>query len=174
MLMGYFNSIADAAFKENPEGEGWLYYPNGIISKGRIVPDVETRIKLHNFQKRLYMFGISLGVLYGLFIDIKNLDIYSFVIPSISIALVLWRQHFLVKDLSVSAVKLGYKESVSTAIKGLPSWYIYLLYTSSLFILASGLYFHFTKSENSIGVIFVGSSLVCLILGLVVQKVKKT
>jgi hypothetical protein len=31
--MGYFSSIADAAFKENPEGEGWIYYPNGAIFK---------------------------------------------------------------------------------------------------------------------------------------------
>jgi len=39
--MGYFDSMAEAAFKENPDGEGWLYYPNGILSKGCIVVDEE-------------------------------------------------------------------------------------------------------------------------------------
>jgi len=33
------NNIEVSAFKKTPEGEGWLFYPNGILSKGHFVID---------------------------------------------------------------------------------------------------------------------------------------
>ena len=121
----------------------------------------------------MYMFGIPLGVIYGLGIDLKNIDIYNFVVPAIFIVCALLRQRFLIHNLPISIVKLGYKESVSTGLKGLPSWYIYFLYFLSLSVLVFGIYFQFTKSESLLGLIFIGTSLIFFGLGSIVQKMRK-
>jgi hypothetical protein len=119
------------------------------------------------------MFGLPFGILYGLGIDFKNIDIYSFVVPILFVIFVLLRQRYLIHNLSISLVKLGHKEAVSTGFKGLPSWYIYLLYAFSLSMLGFGIYLHFTKSESQIGLIAIGASLICFILAVAVQKMKK-
>jgi hypothetical protein len=171
--MGYFSALADGAFKENPDGEGWLYYPNGIISKGRLVASEETKKKLHNFQKRMYMFGLPFGAIYGLSLDLDNVNYYSFLVPAVILLLVIIRQQFLIKNLPVSTIKLGYKESVSAGLKGLPVWYIYLLYVLSFSVFICGIYFYLEKSDSYVGLIFIGTSVVSAALGVLTQKMKK-
>src|SRR3954470_22575522 len=57
--MGYFDGLANSAFKKDGQGRD-LFFPNGILGKGRILPDAETAAKLRHkvvqFYK-LFMFG---------------------------------------------------------------------------------------------------------------------
>ena len=63
--MGYFDGLANSAFKKDAEGRD-LFYPNGIFGKGRVLPDAETaamlRAKLVNFYKLMMLGGIPLMV----------------------------------------------------------------------------------------------------------------
>ncbi len=137
--MGYFNGIAESAFKENPDGEGWLYYPNGILSKGHIVTDPSYKEKLFKFQKRMYMFLIPFSILYGLSLDLENLELASLYPLVIIMMPVYLRQYFLVRKLPKSEVKLKFKEGIETASKKLPKSYFYFLYISAAVLIALGL-----------------------------------
>ncbi len=46
--MGYFDKIAKAAFKEGDNGET-IYFPNGLLGKGRLVKDPARRNQLFKF-----------------------------------------------------------------------------------------------------------------------------
>jgi len=175
---GYFNNLANSAFKDNPNGEGWLYYPNGILSKGRIVLDIKYKEKLFNFQKYIYMLGIPLGVIYGLSIDFDRITIYTLFPPLVFIVVFYSIQYLLIKNLEVSNVKLKYKEATSKAMQGLPSWYCYLLYSSSLLIIIIGLsiplIFNKTYSEVlNLILLTVGMGVVGMVVGRLVQKYQK-
>jgi len=171
--MGYFSALADAAFKENPKEKGWLYYPNGILSKGRIVRDSETKEKLHNFQKRMYMFGIPVFILFGLGMDIQNIGIIDFILPALFCISIFLRQRFLIKGLEKSKVKLGYKESVNTGFRGLPIWYAYLLFASSVYLLLFGLYLLVEKNDTYLSLILIVAALGSSIFGYMIHRAKK-
>jgi len=175
--VGYFDSLADSAFKKNPQGEGWLYYPDGILSKGRIVVDKDYKEKLFRFQKRMYMYLFPLGIFYGLGLGVDIFNIYH-IVPVIGLlSLVYIRQYYLIKDLPKSDVKLKYKEATAIALKGLPKFYFYLLYILSGCMIVMGLcapvIFNKPYSEliNIILILF-GTGVVGLILGVFLQKFK--
>ncbi len=177
--MGYFSSIAESAFKENPNGEGWLYYPNGILSKGRLVIDPEYKDKLFKFQKRMYMFILPLGILYGLALDLSNLALSDFYLLGILLSPVYLRQYFLVKKLPKSNIKLKAKEAFSTASKGFSNYYFYFMYFSSIFLIAMGLstplLFNKTYSEvMDLTIMLTGSGLFFLVMSLILHKLKKS
>jgi hypothetical protein len=48
--MGYLDSFADPLFKTDAEGR-IVFFPNGKLGRGRIVPDAATALKLHNTVK---------------------------------------------------------------------------------------------------------------------------
>jgi hypothetical protein len=176
--MGYFDSLAESSFKENPEGEGWLYYPNGILSKGRIVKNTLYKEKLFKFQKRMYMVFLPSGVLYGLSIDTASFNLYSLLFPLFIIAVTFLRQYWLTKDLPISKIKLKYKEATTKAVKGLPSWYLYLLFISSVLVIIFGLFspliFNKPYSETVfLTTSFLGMGITGMVLGFLVLKYKK-
>ena len=95
--MGYFETLADNAFKEASDGT-LLYYPNGVMSTARLVPDEETKEKLFRFQKRLYksifFFVMPYAFLVGLYgqLNLVLLLPFLFYFPFIIL-----RQHFMVR-----------------------------------------------------------------------------
>ena len=177
--MGYFSNIAESAFKENPNGEGWLYYPNGVLSKGHLVVDPAYKDKLFKFQKRMYMFILPLGVLYGLALDLSNIALSDFYLLIILLIPIYLRQHFLVRKLPKSNVKLKAKEAITTATKGFSSYYFYFMYFSSVFLIAIGLssplLFNKPYSEvMDLTIMMAGSGLFFLAISLSLHKLKKS
>jgi len=177
--MGYFSSIAESAFKENPDGEGWLYYPNGIFSKGHLVVEPTYKDKLLKFQKRMYMFIFPMSFLYGLALDYSNLALSDFYLLAILLVPIYLRQHFLVKNLPKSNVKLKAKEAVTAASKGFTSYYFYFMYFSSAFLIATGLstplLFNKPYSEvMDLTIMLAGSGLFFLAVSLILHKLKKS
>jgi hypothetical protein len=177
--MGYFSSIAESAFKENPNGEGWLYYPNGVIGKGYLVTDLPYKDKLFKFQKRVYMFILPLGFLYGLALDFSNIALSDFYLLIILLTPVYIRQYLLVKKLPRSNVKLKAKEAIATASRGFSSYYFYFMYFSSAFLISIGLsaplLFNKPYSEvMDLTIMLAGSGLFFLAVTLILHKLKKS
>ena len=50
--MGYFDSLAGIAFKKGDKEET-IYFPNGIIGKGRVFEDPILKEKLFKYHKQL-------------------------------------------------------------------------------------------------------------------------
>jgi len=177
--MGYFDSLAESAFKKNPDGEGWLYYPNGMLSKGRVVLDEEYKEKLFKFQKRIFMFLLPLGILYGFGLGVDDFELSSLVPPVVILILVYFRQYILIRNLPKSDVKLKYKEATGKAAQGLPNWYFYSMYVLSASLIIMALFspqiFNKPYSEvTDLMLMFLGMGVVGLLLALFLHKIKKS
>lgn len=177
--MGYFSNIAEAAFKDNPEGDGWLYYPSGIFRKGYLVTDINYKEKLFKHQKRVYIFLISFGFLYGISLDIDNLSL-SNLIPIIIVLMPIYiRQYFLIRKLPKSNIKLKYKEASQKVSKGFSIYYVYFLYFSSAWLtvtaLVTPILFDKPFSEvKGLAYMLFGFAFLSLILALHLHKLKKS
>ena len=175
--MKYFDAIAESAFKQNPDGEGWLYYPNGAFGKGRIVNDIETKKKLFKFHKNLYMFGLPIGALLGFsfvgdFTEVSNRFILGVFLLGIFLL-----QYLKVKNLAISNHKLKFKEAASVGLQGLPKWYHKLLYTFSglAIVLGMSMPIIFNKSYNEIMpiiLISLGIGVLAFVIAVMVQKLR--
>ena len=177
--MGYFEHLANAAFKDNPEGNGWLYYPNGMLSKGRVVTDKQYKDKLFKFQKHMYMFLMPSGVIYGLFLSRTEFYFYNLIPIVIILTPIYIRQYLLIRDLSKCNIKLKYNEATSEAVKGLPTWSIYVLYISASMLIAIGFcspwFFNKPLSEViELALMLIGFGIAGILLGLFVHKYKKS
>ncbi|MCW8830227.1 MAG: hypothetical protein OQK32_01785 [Gammaproteobacteria bacterium] len=177
--MGYFKHLANSAFKSNPEGGGWLYYPNGILSKGRIVTDKQHKDKLFNFQKHMYMFLMPLGVIYGIFLSRTDFNLYDLIPIVIILAPIYLRQYWLIRNLPKCNIKLKYNEATSEAVKGLPMWVIYVSYTSSAMLITIGFcspwFFNKPISEViELALMLIGFGMAGILLGLIAHKYKKS
>lgn len=120
--MGYFESITESNFKEGPSGE-ILFYPQGILSRGRIVPDEEARLRLFNFQKGMYQALLLIALPYLWIMGALQKLESVYIIPAIVLMLYLFiKQYLLVKDLKTHKVRLGFMEVVEKNSKTFPNW----------------------------------------------------
>jgi len=175
---GYFNALADASFKNNPEGEGWLYYPNGILSKGRVVKDEATKGKLFKFQKSMFMLLLPLGFFYGLIFVLTDMGGPALILPVIVLAVAYLWLHMQIKDLPKSKVKLKYKESTAKAMRGLPDWYSRFLFIISALVIILAVIMMILSNEtfekvSELTIALTGMGLFGIVLAVLVQKFRK-
>ena len=112
--MGFFDKLAESAFKESSNGE-IIYYPNGALGKGRLVTDPAQKTKLFNYSKRLFKYLFPLGIIYGMGAGFSYGVSLESIIPIIVIYFVAFiRQRFLIKNLAIHNEKLTIKEGVAT------------------------------------------------------------
>ncbi len=138
--MGYFDTIAEATFKMGPNGET-IFYPNGAIGKGRVVPDDETRRRLHRQQKNLYKLALFTGVPYGMILG--NLGIFTLTSLSPMLLLViyfLYKQQAMVRGLEKHSLRLGFKEAAHKGLQALPNWYFWMLGSCAILLALLGFY----------------------------------
>lgn len=115
-VKGYFDKIAEIAFKEGENGET-IYFPNGILGKGRLVEDPACKERLFKLHKLLYKYFVPLCILYGLLLGLSGGASLDGLAPIILIALLLMlRQQVLIRGLPVLNERLTVKEAaVSTS-----------------------------------------------------------
>ncbi|WP_126457086.1 hypothetical protein [Sulfuriflexus mobilis] len=163
--MGYFDKIAATAFKEGKNGET-LYFPNGILGKGRLVEDPVRKEKLFKFHKRLNKYFLPLCILYGLLLGLSGGVSLNGFMPIIIIGLVvIMRQQILIRGLPVKNEKLSAKEAMTSTSKALhPAWVPVMFVAGIIGILLSlSIPFFFEKSFNEL----LGLVVITLTLGIV-------
>jgi hypothetical protein len=105
--MGYFDKIAEAAFKETEQGMA-VYYPNGAMGKGRLISSKEEKEKIFKFHKRLYKVLMFVGLPYGWLLGLSGIFTVSTIAPIIVLAgLMFLRQYWLIRKLPKHELKLG-------------------------------------------------------------------
>lgn len=135
--MGFFDNLAETAFKKGADGSD-IYYPSGIIGKGRVVVDAERRKKLFNYHKRTYKYVIPLASLYGLVVGFGGMTLGHLVFIGIVLTLLLARQRYLIKGLPVYGEKLKLSEAAAVGAKAVHPAFLLIFGTSSLLLIAAG------------------------------------
>jgi len=132
--MGFFDNLAETAFKKTDDGSE-IYFPNGVIGKGRIVGDPARRKKLFNYHKRILKYGIPLAVLYGLLFGVSGGHL---IFIGVVLILLFARQRYLIADLPVYSERLTVTEVAASGAKAFHPLLLLLLGGCSLILIAGG------------------------------------
>ncbi len=138
--MGYFDKISEAAFKEADDGVV-IYYPNGAMGKGRVVPDLATKDKLYKFHKRLFKALLFVALPYAWLVGMSGVfTVVSFSPIILMAALMSLRQYWLIHKLPKHQLKLGMSEAMGKGAQALPNWYYWVLGVTSVVTMLFGLF----------------------------------
>ncbi len=153
--MGFFDSLVENSFKQGPNGE-IVFYPNGAIGKGVLVPDEETRIKLHEFHKWTYKVAFFGAIPYSIAMGLGVLTFPTgFLPPLILIIYVLYKQHTMIRGLERHELRLGVGEALGRGAKILPNWYYWSFGILSVLMIAMGPAMPFMLKKPLMEMIFV-------------------
>lgn len=122
--MNIFDRVASSAFKETDEGL-CVFYPDGILSKGKVVPSLELKAKILLFQKISIMIGIGF-VAAGLFIPVMA----TLVFVVILLAVYYFKRNQLIGSLANYDQKLTVSEAYAKA--QFPVWYRNVIFCLSM------------------------------------------
>lgn len=151
--MGYFEGLADASFKQDAQGNN-IFYPWGVLGKGRILPDETTKISLRKFI--ILYYQISLPTL--LLLTLLRMWWLLVVIGFVLFAWFYLHTKLITKDCAISNEKLTLKESYKNSADGHNKYMLWLMLLASLVFVVGGV-FMFFKGKLFIGlgaVVFFG------------------
>ena len=139
--MGYFDGLTDASFKTDAEGRT-VYYRWGVLAKGRVLPDEETKARLRKFVKTYYMVSLLPVIFLVPFLNIFVRPLWMILIGecifiSACVTFYLVRTAAMVRGLPVSEHKLRLGEAYSNSARShnLPTLVVLLVF-SILFVVA--------------------------------------
>jgi hypothetical protein len=117
--VGYFDGLANSAFKKDAEGRE-LFFPYGILGKGRVLPDAETaaavRGKVVNFYKLVMFAGIPLAIV---LVNLPGGGVLAAVAIGVVACIGTWLYfRRLTAGLAISAERLTYAEAQRSAAQG--------------------------------------------------------
>lgn len=145
--MGYFDKITESSFKTGSNGES-LYFPNGILGKGRLVQDSVRKTQLFKYHKRLHKYLVPFAILYGLVIGIGNDISLDSLMPILIIgSIVFIRQRYLIRGLPIHNEKLTIKEVASTASKAFHPAFLILMALNGAALIAISIAMPFILNE---------------------------
>ncbi len=132
--MGYFDGLTDAVFKKDAQGRA-LFFPFGVLAKGRVVPDEATKQRLRNLLKRYYQVSFTALLLVGILVGwiwatavvlISLIPFYAILLKKLS--------GFQIADSSLS-ISEAYQNSARSHNK----FTLWVLFTSSVVFVLLGL-----------------------------------
>ena len=125
--MGFFDNLTETAFRKSLDGSD-IYFPNGVIGKGRIVRDPTRRQKLFNYHKRTIKYGLPLMILYGFAVGATGGITMGHLIFIVVVAGLLFaRQRYLIAGLPVYSEKPTVTEFAERGAKlFIPCFYCFL------------------------------------------------
>jgi hypothetical protein len=155
--MGYFDGQASALFKRDESG-GTVFYPWGVLGKGRLLPDEEAEKRVFRFVK-LY-FQISLVLVIGL-------GFFHWWYPA-ALLPILWIWYYLqckalVSTYLVSQSKLTIKQANTGAAAGFGKPVLSALFGGSASLVAAALWMTVSsqafdqRAIGFLGVLFFGA-----------------
>lgn len=151
--MGYFAGLADASFKEDSNGNT-VFYPWGVLGKGRILPDEATKTKLRKFIILYYQISLPLLILLG----VLRLWWLALLAAPVIFLWFLFQSKNLTKGCEISNEKLTVKESYRNSARSHNKIMLWCMLIISLLFVLTGIY-AFIKGKffiGLIGVVFFG------------------
>ncbi len=133
--MGYFDGLTNASFKKNEEGKT-IFFPWGVLGKGRILPDEATETKVRAFVSRYYK--VSLPTIFGVGVFVGWA--WSFLLVPIFGAWYYFGSKSLGSHYPYSEDKLTLKESYTNSATGHNKVTLWLLFTASILFVLAGIF----------------------------------
>ncbi len=177
--MGYFDRITEVAFKKGENGKT-IYFPNGVLGKGRVIEDPILKEKVFKFHKRLHKYLVPFAVFYGILMGFGGGASLNAISPLIIIAaFVFLRQRFLIKDLPKHNVKLTVKEASTSTSKAMhPAVLVFMMLNGAMCIVLSlllpSLFGKPINEIQSLVLIIFMLGVVLLAISIYLYKVKKS
>lgn len=133
--MRYFDGMADACFKHDAQGRA-IFFPSGVLSKGRIVPDEKLVGQIKTRLKRAYMIMVPLAVLLGASSYSLSLPAFFILMAILVLSFNAYLRH-LASGLEISAERLSIGEAYFHQARALGrGWLIALSIICALFAVA--------------------------------------
>jgi hypothetical protein len=132
--MGYFDSIANSAFKTKDDGQR-LFYPWGTISHGYVIPSEEEYEKLLRDYKYVSLIAILIGIVAIIYLQ-NFLSIIAFMVVFI-VAYMLWVR-IRCRNLTPSLDKLTVGQSTSGQPRAFNTILLWVLDLASLAFVVLG------------------------------------
>ena len=142
--MGYFEGLSGSSFKKDADGRT-VFYPIGILGKGRVLPDQPTEERLRAFLTRYYVVSLALVIVLVAFVHW---------VWAVALVPVLWLWFYfgtrsLVARLPYSTSKLTFKESFANSAAAHGKGVLWsLLACSVLFVLGGVLILSLSQSRE--------------------------
>lgn len=133
--MAYFENLSAAAFKHDDDGN-WVYFPHGIITRGRRISSDEEKERIHTSHRRLLKQTIPVAILAGMLLGLTGIPpvpVALFAVYLLACGLNHWRKY---RHLPHSDTRLGFNEALDKGSKALPRWYSWVLATISAAVVA--------------------------------------
>jgi len=131
--MGYFDGLIDGSMKEDEHGRT-VFYPFGVLGKGKVIPSDEEKQDLRNFIKRFYQFLFPLMILGGCTVG----WLWTAVASSAVLVPYYYVLHKKIRNFSTASSRLTFAESLrnsALSYGGLTLWVLFL--ASLAFVLAA-------------------------------------
>lgn len=149
----YFDRMAEVVFKTNARGEQ-LYYPGGIFSAGRIIPDKQRRDEIFRFHKKVLVISLFLPLPYLLLVALCfELSLWWLLPPAFLGIYLEFQRYLLIRDLEKDELRLGLREGFRKANRVIPNWYFYLLGGAAVLMLIPALYMAITAGGSLFGIV---------------------
>lgn len=133
--MGYFDSMAETCFKRDAQGRA-LYYPAGILSKGRIIPDDARAKEIQKRLNRAHMIMLPAVITLGATSFHLSWPVFLLLLAIITLGFHLYLRS-LASGLEVSSEKLTFREVQASQARTLGrGWLIALVLASALLAVA--------------------------------------
>lgn len=133
--MGYFEGLVEAAIKKDKNGNT-VFYPWGVLGKGRVITDPDNEAELRIFLLRFYKIMLPLAVVAGIFR--VWLVVAIMVVVLTSWFLIATRRLLVEAPFSDERLTLreGYKNSAARHNR----FTLWVLFISSLLFVAGGIF----------------------------------
>lgn len=136
--MGYFDTLVEVNFKEGATGE-IIFFPNGFMGKGRVVPNEDVKQRLCEFQRMEYKFTYLIFIPYLWILAISGFFSVVFLCPAIvAWCFILYKQHSLTKGLEEHDLKLSFREAYVKRSRAQPNWYYWMVGIVSSLLMVYG------------------------------------
>ncbi len=165
--MGYFENLAETAFKTGTNGETH-FHRWGVFGKPYIVPDLSQKEETKKFLTHFYQIGLPLGIVGGIFLKWMALPLIPILLLYYEIGI---RKR--IKGWIRSGEKLTLGQAYSNSSKVFPLAFLWFgAIFSALFVLAGLLIVWKTDKtwQGSLGTFFFGLCLVAYVKMLVMRK----
>ncbi len=143
--MGYFDGLTDAAFKEDEQGNS-VFYPFGILGKGKVIPNVEAKQSIRNLLKRYYQIFFPIMVLTGIIVG----WVWAFAVAICSMVPLYVLIFQKTKNYEVATSSLKFSESARNSARSHNRGTLWVLFLTSIVFTLGGVLMAVVESESRI------------------------
>lgn len=141
--MGYFEGLTNGSFKKDKDGKT-VFYPWGVLGRGRILPDEPTEVRIRAFVSRYYKVYLPMVISVGIIVGWA----WSFLLVPILVAWFYFGSKSLVSGCPYSKEKLTLKEGYTNSAASHNKFTLWLLFICAVLFVVVGIFIASTAKSS--------------------------